>query len=168
MLRNVILPFSIQGCLYLSSMPGRFEPFEKYREAIFRFSVRRIISLVPQKEIEYKSAAYAAALKSGELPCEVTFFPIPDCDIPLNSEAFIRLVRLTADRLREKENILVHCAAGMGRTGIFAISVLTALGLEVQPSIELVRTAGSFPESPEQWDFIRRMAVELAPGQGTS
>jgi protein-tyrosine phosphatase len=163
MLRNVNLPSGIHGRLYLSSMPGRFETFDKSRESILNSSIHRIVSLVPLAEIERKSSTYAGALKAGELPCEVTFFPIPDCDIPLNSQAYIKVVHQAAGGLRQNENILVHCGAGMGRTGIFAISVLVALGIEVEHSVELIRAAGSFPESPEQWDFIHQIAGQLDP-----
>ncbi len=154
MLRSVALPPHINGRLFLSSMPGRYEKFEQSRARFLEYSVDYIVCLVALEEVEYKSALYGQALRTGTLPCQVTIFPILDAAVPENKKRYLQVVSEAVARLIKGENILVHCGAGIGRAGIFAISVLLAMGLETRQSIELVRAAGSYPETSEQWEFI--------------
>jgi hypothetical protein len=161
MLRSVALPSNINGQLFLGPMPGRYESFDQSKETMINHSVDHIVCLVPLHEIQYKSFSYASALRTGALPCPVTFFPILDYEVPENKKSYLDIVHDVAARLEKGENILIHCGAGMGRTGIFAISVLMATGIEAKQSIELVRAAGSFPESPQQWEFIQWVAEQF-------
>ena len=48
MLRLVPLPTSIPGKLYLHSMPGRYEPFERTVAEIRMRGITEVICLVPR------------------------------------------------------------------------------------------------------------------------
>ncbi|MBP1708022.1 MAG: tyrosine/serine-protein phosphatase iphp-type [Chloroflexi bacterium] len=154
MLRSVALPPHINGRLFLSSMPGRYEKFDQSRASFLEYSVDHIVCLVALEEVEHKSALYGEALRTGTLPCQATFFPILDAAVPDDKKRYLQVVSDVVARLIRGENILVHCGAGIGRTGIFAISVLLTMGIDVQQSLGLVRAAGSYPETSEQWEFI--------------
>jgi protein-tyrosine phosphatase len=49
---------------------------------------------------------------------------------------------------------LLHCAAGMGRTGTVAACLLKRLGLPKEEALERVRQAGSNPESAVQTGLV--------------
>ena len=50
--------------------------------------------------------------------------------------------------------LLLHCAAGIGRTGTAAGCLLKRLGLSTDAALQQVREAGSNPESARQSGWI--------------
>jgi protein tyrosine/serine phosphatase len=50
--------------------------------------------------------------------------------------------------------VLMHCAAGLGRTGTAAACLLKALGLEAGEALQRVRDAGSNPQNAEQSGLV--------------
>jgi len=52
--------------------------------------------------------------------------------------------------------VLVHCAAGIGRTGTVAACLLKRLGVPTAVALRRVREAGSNPESALQSGLIER------------
>ena len=154
MLRLVPLPTSIPGKLYLHSMPGRYESFERTAAEIQMRGITEVICLVPLEEIEFKSPDYARALKNGGTAWRQVMFPIVDYGVPKEREAYRRLILQVVDSLRTGTNVLAHCGAGIGRTGTLAACVLAVLGVPVTEALETVHAAGSYPERPEQLDLV--------------
>ena len=58
------------------------------------------------------------------------------------------------DALREGQAVLLHCAAGLGRTGTAAACVLKALGLDAPEALQRIRDAGSNPQNAEQSGLV--------------
>lgn len=158
MLRPVPLPTSIPGKLYLHSMPGRYESFERTAAEIQMRGITEVICLVPLDEIEFKSPDYARALKNGDTSWRQVMFPIVDYGVPKEREAYRRLILQVVDSLRTGTNVLAHCGAGIGRTGTLAACVLAVLGVPVAEALETVHAAGSYPERPEQLDLVEWVA----------
>lgn len=145
------LQTNTQGILYLHSMPGRRnEVLEQVWAAVEANQIVSIVCLASADEIAKKSPDYATAIAEGRVPAERICFPIPDYGIPKDIEAFYALARETAERLKSGDNLLVHCAGGFGRTGMFAGCVLKALG----ESIDALEESGSGPDE-EQEKIIR-------------
>lgn len=92
--------------------------------------------------------------------------PIPDMQPP--GAAFLAAWAEAAPMLlaewRDGGRVLVHCAAGLGRTGTVAAALLRSLGLAPDAAIALVRTTrpGAI-ETPEQLAFIH-YGPSLLPG----
>ena len=55
-----------------------------------------------------------------------------------------------AASLKKGDAILMHCGAGIGRTGTMATAVLMALGTAREAALRAVQAAGSHPETPSQ------------------
>lgn len=152
--RRVELPAIVPGALYLHSLPGRHESLDVCWQEARRRALAAIVCLVPDAEILALSPEYHAALALATTPCEVWRFPIADFGTPGDRDSFARLLARAAERLRSGDALLVHCAAGIGRTGMFAAGVLRRLGLDPVTAATRVRAAGSWAERPEQADAL--------------
>ena len=156
--RGVHLPSAVSGRMWLHSMPGRNEPLGEAWAEVQRLGISCIVCLAPLDEIREKSPEYAKAIEGRELPCDVRRMPVFDYQGPEDDEAFRKLATVVADSLRAGESILVHCGAGIGRTGMFAMATLIALGVQVEEARRAVKVAGSGPERPAQEEALRRFA----------
>jgi protein-tyrosine phosphatase len=162
MLRAVPLPSGVPGRLLLHSMPGRHEPLELVWDHVRTERVQLIVSLAAPDEIRDKSPAYAVALETKALPCTVESFPIADFSVPKDRERFWSLAMTLAERLRSGSRVLIHCGAGIGRTGTLAICILLALGEPQSRAEQAVSAAGSHPENPAQRAVVSWCADHLS------
>ncbi len=165
MYRLVKLPEEVAGRLYVGGMPGRYEAFDQAWRAIIDHGVTRVICLVPPEELRDKSPLYAGALDEARMPWVYENFPIEDFEAPTDRQAFWRMARKAARLLGEGETLLVHCAAGIGRTGTFSVCVLLALGLAPAAARAALRKVGSAPENAAQDDVIQWAAGLLNGSQ---
>jgi len=148
--------FDVPGRLFCHSMPGRMEPVARSVDELQALDVKRVVSLVE----EWKTAPHAAAVQSGG-PWLYISLPIPDYGIPIDVTPFLGLVRETAADLQHGKSVLVHCGAGIGRTGTFAVAVKMACGLPLQEATQRVTSARSGPENEKQRSFLKAVSQLL-------
>ena len=154
MFREVTIPMGATGRLFLDSMPGRREPLERTWDQVRAEGVSAIVCLAGTDEIRRKSPDYAQALAKGATPCPVTVFEIRDFGVPKDRDAYWALAGNLANRLVAGDSILIHCGAGVGRTGSLAACVLLALGCAPDAARQAVSEAGSRAETPWQRRLI--------------
>jgi len=152
--RPVKLPSGVKGRLFLHSMPGRREPLESVWAAMARLDITCIACLAGPEEIDDKSRDYGCALRERGTPCDVRSFPIPDFGVPDDDVAFWRFADDMAASLKKGNAILMHCGAGIGRTGTMATAVLIALGDPLDAALRAVQAAGSHPETRSQRSLL--------------
>ena len=160
MFRRVELPAGVPGRLFLHSMPGRFETLEKAWQQVNIEAVAAIVSLVESYEIPLKSLAYAEALELGTVPCPVLPFEIREGGVPDDRNAFWGLATAIANRLQSGEAVLIHCAGGVGRTAMLAVSVLLALGEPIDVAEKTISRAGSLVETIAQVEMLAWCAAQ--------
>jgi protein-tyrosine phosphatase len=162
MFRRVDLPARVPGRLLLHSMPGRFEAIESVWRQLRNEKVHAIVCLTEKYEIRLKSSKYAEALESGTVPCSVLPFEIREGGVPENQDAFWALANDVANRLQSGEAVLIHCAGGVGRTAMLAVSVLIALGESINEAESVVSRAGSIVETTPQIEMLSWCASKQA------
>jgi protein-tyrosine phosphatase len=143
-------------------MPGREEKLDECWTEIKSVPVTSIICLASDDEISQKSPSYSDSIGSETVPCERRSLPIQDFGIPDNEDDFLHLCSDIAESLKVGKNVLIHCGAGIGRTGMCAVLVLMRLRLPLQEALKHVRAAGSNPETPAQHAFLERMKRNTA------
>jgi protein-tyrosine phosphatase len=66
----------------------------------------------------------------------LTDFPIVDRGVPENALKAIALARSTAEELAAGRSVLIHCRAGIGRTGLLAACTIVACGIPADLAFE--------------------------------
>lgn len=140
-LRPLPLPLGVPGQLWLSAMPGRFEPMTAFLAAAAQVDATGIVCLTNDTEILTRSPDYALARQFGTLPLPIQNYPIPNYGLPQDREAFASLILSLSADLYQGSRLILHCAAGIGRTGLVAHQILMALGTEPSLAQEEVKDA---------------------------
>jgi protein-tyrosine phosphatase len=153
-LRRVQLPPEVPGQLWLGPMPGRFQAWSAFNAEAERSGLGLVVCLTPKPELAELSPDYHAALARGRLPFRWMHVPMRNFGLPEDPAAFRRDVGAIADTLLSGKSVLLHCAAGMGRTGTAAACVLKALGLPAPEALQRIRDAGSNPHNAEQSGLV--------------
>ncbi len=163
MFRGVELPESVPGRMLLHSMPGRLEAIERVWHQVKSDEVVAIICLTEKYEIRLKSSQYAEALETGTVPCSVLPFEIREGGVPTDRDTFWGLAQDVANRLQCGEAVLIHCAGGVGRTAMLAVSVLLALGEPINEAESVVSRAGSTVETMAQIEMLSWCVTRALP-----
>jgi protein-tyrosine phosphatase len=148
-----------KGKIFLHSMPGRKESWSEAKQAIAQHNISYILCLTANAELIEKSPDYAAFIESelaNKAPVkQIIHIAIEDFSIPTDAGLYTEQINLAAQSVIQGAHLLIHCAAGIGRTGCAAIALLQELGASASEAQSLVLAAGSNPETDEQWRFIR-------------
>jgi protein-tyrosine phosphatase len=130
------------------------EPWATFEAQARQAKLAQVVCLTPRSEIAQLSPHYEAAVAAGTTPFRWLHLPIGNFGVPADAAGFRREVRQLADALRAGDAVLLHCAAGIGRTGTAAACVLKALGLPGDEALTRVREAGSNPQNAQQSGLV--------------
>lgn len=153
-LRRVQLPPEVPGQLWLGPMPGRFDAWNVFQAEAERNRLALVVCLTPRLELQELSPEYHAAVARGRLPWRWLHLPMRNFGLPEDPAGFRRDIHAVAEGVRAGDAVLLHCAAGLGRTGTAAACVLKDLGLEAPQALQRVRDAGSNPQNAEQSGLV--------------
>lgn len=149
------LPFGLPGRIFRSPMP--FGPYDLHGEVYDQFceeQIAVIVLLASDEECLHKTGCHLRALylKAG---FQVLYLPIPDFSVPAK-EALGQAVQQTVAQAQAGQHIVIHCSAGIGRTGLFAASLAKCcLGLSGQEALQWVRHyIPHAVETPEQQRWV--------------
>ena len=149
------LPFTFPGGVYRSPMPfslyDRLDTWQSYLEQ----DIDLVIVLVETQEfLVYALRDLPAYYRSNGL--DVLHLPVPDFGVPSDLSEWENGITAVSNSANEGKNVVVHCLAGLGRTGVFmACLAKTTLGLSGDQAIRWVRE--SIPgalENVNQEEFV--------------
>jgi protein-tyrosine phosphatase len=133
----------LPGRLGMMPMPG-CKPLRRDLEtdlqALSAERVNLLVTLNPEHElVEFSAPDFFARVASHAI--ESLHFPIADGDAPHDLAVTDRLVHGLDQRIRKGECVILHCLAGLGRTGTLAACVLVSRGCTFHEALRLVRAA---------------------------
>jgi len=150
--------------IYRSAMPNK-ESLECFKENLRIHKIYHVVILCESKESAIKLKDFY-----DEADVKVIAFPIKDFCIP-EKAPLLGLVKKIMDIANQPEqNILIHCKAGIGRTGL----ILASLVMEQSPemthteAIDWVREViPGAVESPPQKDFLENYREPVSINKST-
>ena len=133
------LPFNLQGNIFGSPMPfGNYDSSGETFHEFKREKISVIVLLAEDEECEQKAGRNLREFYIQE-GFQVIHFPIPDFGIPLKKD-LEHFAQKTIECAKKGHNIVIHCSAGIGRTGLFAASLAKqVLDLPGEEAINWVR-----------------------------
>ncbi|MEM9592787.1 MAG: protein-tyrosine phosphatase family protein [Acidobacteriota bacterium] len=142
----------LQGSLAGSAQPGLLAPLDEDADQLKRFGFGLIVDLTesqPSRVLE-------------DAGFEVIGFPIPDMGVPTPRD-MAAVARQVLEKARLGVPCLVHCKAGLGRTGTFLASCLVLRGVEPSQAITDIRLVNRrFIQNRVQEMFVSRFADFVA------
>ncbi|MBB4843908.1 protein-tyrosine phosphatase [Paucibacter oligotrophus] len=147
---------SATGRLWLQSMPGRLESWGAFLDEARLRQLSLVVCLNPLEEVAQLSPGYHKAIAEGRLPFRWQHLPMRDFGLGADPQAFRQGVEQICHSLQLGDQVLLHCAAGIGRTGTVAACVLKSLGQDRDAALQAVRAAGASPQSALQSGWVDR------------
>jgi protein-tyrosine phosphatase len=149
------LPFGFPGRVFRSPMP--FGQYDLHGEVYDRFceeQIAVIVLLASDEECLHKSGCHLRALYLKE-GFQVLYLPIPDFSVPAKDD-LEQAVQHTIAYAQAGQHIVIHCSAGIGRTGLF-MAYLAKLCLHFSGAEALQWVRHYIPravETPEQQRLV--------------
>jgi protein-tyrosine phosphatase len=143
------------GMLGVMARPRGGEWLAQEADGWHKLSVSTVVSLLRPDEIRELGLAEEMALCSAR-GIRFMSHPIEDRGVPSAPAKFRALAQDLASQVRAKAAVVVHCRAGIGRSGLLAATVLAELGLPVKSAFPAVSRARRLqcPDTNEQADWF--------------
>ncbi|MDX1959549.1 MAG: isochorismatase family protein [Leptospiraceae bacterium] len=146
------------GKLALTILPGRKDRdrnLEEDLDQIQKKEIQNILILVTEHELEEYGVSNLKA-EYAKRNLEFKHLPLLDQGVP-TKEALNPILDWILEKTKAKQNVLIHCVGGLGRSGTVAACFLKKFyGYDSSESIQIVRKSRSkrAVESVEQEEFI--------------
>lgn len=137
-------------------MPGRVESWASFLDEARLRNLTLVVCLNPLSEVAELSPRYHKAIAEGRLPFRWQHLPLRDFGVGIDPAQFRQGIEQLSHSLMLGDQVLLHCAAGLGRTGTVAACVLKHLGLATDEALRTVQQAGSNPQSALQSGWIEQ------------
>lgn len=150
------------GFLAVMAKPVAGEWVDEEFAGIAATGIKQIVSLLEQPE------AYEVGLATEQELCErhgmrFVAYPIPDRGLPHSVAEFASFTKNLYHEIAAGESAVVHCRAGIGRTGIVAAGILLHAGLEpVEAFARVSKSRGvDVPDTDEQRNWLCDAFTEI-------
>jgi hypothetical protein len=152
---RIPLPGDVPGALWLC---GKHAVGPDHSSAVAEVGGRAIIvCLTEAHELDDRYPDYLRWLRRPD--AEALWWPIHDLHAP-TLDRMLPFVDDLVARLRRGDDLLIHCAAGIGRSGTTAVCVLLRLGADLEDALVTVshHRPAAGPEVGAQRALVERVA----------
>ena len=124
-----------------------------------QLGVTHVVSLLEESELYELDLGQESTL-CLENSILFTSFPIPDRGLPSESLAAALVTKLHHS-ISDGEHVVIHCRAGIGRTGIIASAILVKEGFSANDALAKVSEARgvAVPDTEEQTQWVHSIAA---------
>ena len=137
-LSNVPLKRLTKGQLWISHYPGKIGMEDKIIQAemdlleLKKKNIDTVVSLLEKKELKpLNVSTLFEVIKKHKFTHY--YFPIKDKSVPKKNVELNRLLNDLSFKIRHNKKILLHCNAGLGRSGLIAALLCKKLGISENP-----------------------------------
>jgi protein-tyrosine phosphatase len=158
-----------QGFLAIMPQPGLPRDLATQIGLLARHDVQQVVSLLGPDEVELLGLQDEAKLVEAE-SMRFLSLPITDLGLPTAINDFARLSLRLFQQVETGINTVIHCRAGIGRSGLLAAAVLVHGGRDVpQAFAQVSRGRGrSVPETVAQGDWLLANLASLKASADTA
>lgn len=138
----------------LSPLPGKVD-LDADMKKITDNEITHVVTLVSQEELD-KYNVPTLLTRFDEEGIEVLHSPIQDYGLP-GHEQMKTILTWLHKRVKSKQNVLVHCVGGLGRSGtVMAVYAKAYLGKSGEEAIQYVRSirGQDAVETEQQQEFV--------------
>lgn len=155
------------GFLAVMAKPVPGEWIDDELSGLFNAGLRQVVSLLEDRE------AYELGLAEENKLCQkhgLSFvsYPIPDRGLPPTVKGFKELTKSIYHESAGGRSTVVHCRAGIGRTGLVAAGVLLHAGFGVEEAFDHIskRRGVDVPDTQEQREWLFANFEEIVKQKG--
>lgn len=145
------LPFGLPGMIFRSPMPFSplFDPRGKVLEAFIETRVDTVVMLTPIEEVKELTGINLYD-RYQQLGFDVIYVPVEDFSVPPEG-AFQEPIKKTLGAANSGNTIVIHCHAGLGRSGMFAACLAKVVfNIDGDEASQWVRQY--IPRAVETWE----------------
>lgn len=150
------------GTHAVMAKPVAGEYIEEEFSGLAASGFHQVISLLEAHE------AFEVGLSDEARLCEqnrlrFASFPIRDRGVPSNVGDFARITGEVCNDVWEGRSTVVHCRAGIGRTGLFAAGILMHAGVEADKALDFVAKSRGVEvlDTEEQAEWLRANSAAI-------
>lgn len=147
------------GQLSIMAKPIAGEWLEDSIQGLKQLQIDKIITLLePNEQYELGLSKQSEYCQLHDL--EYLNFPIADRGLPSTMKA-VNLAKQLYAEIEAGKHIVIHCRAGIGRTGIMAGAVLVAGGVNPKTALQMISQVRGVkvPDTDEQEAWLLKLPV---------